>query len=73
MLTYTWLDFQTLGSQPIMSKNLHDHWPSQFLAFFFSSSQPPTMPLEVVEILFFATLHLYNIRTELQKKTNTTR
>ena len=26
MLTYNWLDLQTLGSQPIMPKNLPNHW-----------------------------------------------
>jgi hypothetical protein len=26
MSTCNWLDLQTLGSQPIMSKNLLDHW-----------------------------------------------
>ena len=26
MSTYNWLDLQTLGSQPVMPKNLPDHW-----------------------------------------------
>ena len=28
MSTCNWLDLQTLGSQPVMPKNLPDHWPS---------------------------------------------
>ena len=33
MSTCNWLDLQALGSQPVMPKNLSDHWSERLKSF----------------------------------------
>jgi hypothetical protein len=45
MSTCNWLDLQTLGSQPIMPKNLPDHWSLPELLRILKENLKPLKPI----------------------------